>query len=146
MLTRRLWPTLLGLALVAGLALLRLADPLPVATIRDMGFDFEQRLAPRAGGDSPARVVDIDEASLAKLGQWPWPRSTLATLTTRLGELGAASIAFDVLFPEPDRMSANNEVKFAEAPGKTTSVLGFSIARKAPPLALDPKAGFAVSG
>src|SRR3954454_19677760 len=87
---RRLWPTLLGLALVAGLALLRLADPLPVATIRDIGVDFEQRLSPRAGGDSPARVVDIDEASLAKLGQWPWPRSTLAMLAARLSELGAA--------------------------------------------------------
>ena len=45
MLNRRLLPTLLGLLLVVALALLRLADPLPVAAIRDMGFDLEQRLS-----------------------------------------------------------------------------------------------------
>src|SRR4051812_21681670 len=95
MVTRRLLPTLLGLVLVVLLALLRLADPLPVATIRDMGFDLEQRLLPRAGTDGPVRVVDIDEASLAQFGQWPWPRDVLARLTERLSELGAASIGFD---------------------------------------------------
>ncbi|MEO8758406.1 MAG: CHASE2 domain-containing protein, partial [Devosia sp.] len=102
MIGRRLLPTLLGLVLVALLALLRLADPLPVASIRDMGFDFEQRLSPRPATDSPVRVVDIDEASLAKFGQWPWPRAQFATLTDRLAELGAASIGYDVLFPEAD--------------------------------------------
>ena len=62
MLQRRLLPTLLGLALVALLALIRLGDPLPVAAIRDMGFDFYQRVLPRAGADSPVRVIDIDDA------------------------------------------------------------------------------------
>src|SRR4051794_3332448 len=101
---RRLWPTLLGLALVLILSLIRLGDPLPVAAIRDMGFDFYQRLLPRAGADSPVRVLDIDDASLARLGQWPWPRSMVATMTARLTELGAASVGFDVLFFEPDRL------------------------------------------
>ncbi|HZY51206.1 MAG TPA: CHASE2 domain-containing protein, partial [Devosia sp.] len=97
---RRLLPTLLGLVLVALLALLRLGDPLPVSAIRDMGFDFEQRLLPRPAHDSPVRVVDIDEASLSRFGQWPWPRDILAKLTDRLAELGAAAIGYDVLFPE----------------------------------------------
>jgi adenylate cyclase len=51
------------------------------------------------------RVVDIDEASLAEQGQWPWPRTTLAKLSTRLMELGASTVAFDIVFPEPDRLS-----------------------------------------
>ena len=146
MIARRLWPTLWGLLLVAALVLLRLADPLPVSTIRDMGFDLEQRLLPRAATDSPVRVVDIDEASLAAIGQWPWPRSVLATLTTRLGELGAASIGYDVLFPEPDRLGGDNDTQFAAALGATNSALGFSLAKGAPPLTIPPKGGVAISG
>ncbi len=146
MLKRRLLPTLLGLMLVALLGLVRLGDPLPVASIRDMGFDFYQRLLPRAGTDSPVRVIDIDDASLARLGQWPWPRSMFATLTDRLAELGAASIGYDVLFPEPDRLGTQNDTAFAAALGRTKAVLGFSVSAGAPPLALQPKAAIAVSG
>jgi adenylate cyclase len=146
MLKRRLLPTILGLVLVSLLALLRLADPLPVAAIRDMGFDFYQRVLPRAGADSPVRVIDIDDASLARLGQWPWPRSMLATLTERLTELGAASIGFDVLFPEPDRLGAANDAAFAAALGQANTVLGFSVSANAPRLTLKPKASIAISG
>ncbi len=146
MVTRRLLPTLLGLLLVLLLALLRLGDPLPVAAIRDMGFDFYQRLHPRAGDDSPVRVVDVDDASLARLGQWPWPRATLGTLTSRLNELGAAAIGFDMLFPEPDRLGADNDTAFATALGGSNSVLGFSISPKAPPATVIPKASIAISG
>lgn len=143
---RRLLPTLLGLALVGLLALLRLADPLPVATLRDLWFDFEQRLVPRVAHDAPVRVIDIDEPSLAKYGQWPWPRAQLATLTSRLTELGAASIGYDVLFPEPDRLGPDNDTQFAQALSAGNVVLGFSLAPNAPPLGIAPKSGFAVSG
>jgi adenylate cyclase len=146
MLQRRLLPTLLGLALVALLALIRLGDPLPVAAIRDMGFDFYQRVLPRAGADSPVRVIDIDDASLARLGQWPWPRTMLATLTERLTELGAAAIGYDILFPEPDRLGTGNDMAFATALGKSNSVLGFSVSSNAPRMILKPKAGIAISG
>jgi adenylate cyclase len=50
-------------------------------------------------------IVDIDEASLRKLGQWPWPRTLVAEMIERLTKLGAAVIAFDVVFAEPDRLS-----------------------------------------
>ena len=146
MIARRIWPTVWGLLLVAALVLLRLADPLPVSTIRDMGFDLEQRLLPRAATDSPVRVVDIDEASLAAIGQWPWPRSVLATLTTRLSELGAASIGYDVLFPEPDRLGGDNDAQFGAALAGSNSALGFSLAKGAPPLTIPPKGGIAISG
>jgi len=143
---RRLLPTLMGLGLVALLALLRFADPLPVATLRDLWFDFEQRLLPRAADDAPVRVIDIDEPSLAKFGQWPWPRAQLATLTNRLTELGAASVGFDVLFPEPDRLGGDNDAQFAQALSAGNVVLGFSLAPNAPPLGIAPKSGFAISG
>ena len=143
---RRLLPTLLGLALVALLARLRLADPLPVATLRDLWFDFEQRLRPRAVDDAPVRVIDIDEPSLAKYGQWPWPRAQLAILTSRLTELGAASIGYDVLFPEADRLGPDNDAQFAQAMRAGKVVLGFALAPNAPPLGIAPKSGFAISG
>ncbi|HEY4170739.1 MAG TPA: CHASE2 domain-containing protein, partial [Reyranella sp.] len=146
MIARRLWPTLFGLVLVVLLALLRLADPPPIATVRDMGFDLEQRLLPRTETDSPVRVIDIDEASLAKIGQWPWPRDVLATLTSRLGELGAAAIGYDALFPEADRMAPGNDAKFATALATTPSVLGFSVSHDAPPPSVAPKVSVSVSG
>jgi adenylate cyclase len=59
------------------------------------------------------RVVDIDEASLAALGQWPWPRYRMAELSDRLTALGALSVNFDILFAEPDRLSA---ARLAEDP------------------------------
>jgi adenylate cyclase len=95
----------LGLALLAALTVLRAFDPPPLQALREGYFDTLQRLSPRAGADLPVRVVDIDEASLARLGQWPWPRDRLAELTDRLTAQGAAAVVFDVLFPEPDRMS-----------------------------------------
>ena len=146
MLKRRLLPTLLGLLLVVALALLRLGDPAPLSAIRDMGFDAYQHLQPRAGEDSPVRVVDIDDASLARLGQWPWPRATLATLTSRLTELGAASIGYDVLFPEPDRLGPDNDTVFAQALSAGNVALGFSVSPNAPRLTLPPKSGIAISG
>ena len=96
---------LLCLALLVGLAALRIADPAPVEELRDRTFDAFQLLKPRLKTVTPVTIVDIDEKSLAKLGQWPWPRTTLADLIINLTNLGAAAIAFDVVFSEPDRLN-----------------------------------------
>lgn len=104
----------LGFALVLLGCILRVSDPYPVEISRLIYFDFLQRLAPRSyDGDLPVRVVDIDEASLSQLGQWPWPRSKVARLVEKLEDYGAASIAFDMLFAEPDRYSPH---RLAEDP------------------------------
>ncbi|MDZ4198567.1 MAG: CHASE2 domain-containing protein, partial [Kiritimatiellia bacterium] len=50
-------------------------------------------------------LVDIDEESLAAIGQWPWSRVLLAQMTDRLWAAGAAVVVFDMVFPEPDRTS-----------------------------------------
>jgi adenylate cyclase len=95
----------LGFLLILVLAVIRIADPGPLVALREAGFDLMQRIAPRAPPDLPVRVVDIDERSLAEIGQWPWPRDTVADLVDRLAGYGAAVVVFDVLFAEPDRMS-----------------------------------------
>jgi adenylate cyclase len=68
-------------------------------------FDAYQRSQPRPYRSAPVRIVDIDEATLARLGQWPWPRTKVAELVSRLRGLGAAAIASDFIFAEPDRTS-----------------------------------------
>ncbi len=95
------------LALVAVLASLALwlTDPLPLQNLRNQWFDQYQRWSPRTYEPAPVRVVVIDDASLAKLGQWPWPRTRIAELVSRLRDSGAAAVGFDVVFAEPDRTS-----------------------------------------
>jgi adenylate cyclase len=82
------------------------ANPGTLASLRSIVFDTYQRLSPAEPlPGSPIRIVAIDDESLARLGQWPWPRPVLAQLTDRLGEQGAAAIVYDVLFAEADRTS-----------------------------------------
>jgi adenylate cyclase len=93
------------IVLLFALVPLRIIDPGPLQEIRLRTFDLFQVLRPRQQTIRPVVIVDIDEASLKEIGQWPWPRTVLADLVTRLTQLGAAVIGFDIVFPEPDRMS-----------------------------------------
>jgi adenylate cyclase len=93
------------MVLLLALVLMRVADPLPIEELRLRTFDLFQVLHPREQTVRPVVIVDIDEASLKEIGQWPWPRTVMADLITRLRQAGAVSIGFDVIFAEPDRMS-----------------------------------------
>ncbi len=92
------------LIVLAGVLLYRL-DPLPLQILRNDVFDQYQRWDARPYRPGPVRIIDIDDASLAKLGQWPWPRTWVADLILRLRAAGATVVAFDVIFSEPDRTS-----------------------------------------
>ncbi len=159
-----------GIAIVFALCQLRAADPFAVHAVRELGFDQLQRLKPRQPSNSPVRVVDIDEASLAAYGQWPWPRDRLAHLADRLDSLGAAAVVFDIAFAEPDRLSPsrlavaddlktvlgadagalarlrNNDEVFASALARSPAVLGFGITDASGGVAPVLKAGYAVTG
>ena len=50
-------------------------------------------------------IVDVDEKSLARFGQWPWPRYRIAALLEKINRSGASCIALDMLFGETDRTS-----------------------------------------
>ncbi|MBA5779200.1 adenylate/guanylate cyclase domain-containing protein [Stappia sp. F7233] len=163
---------LFGLACIIALAGVRVADPYFVRTMRETAFDQFQRLSPRPFQETPVRIIDVDEASLRKFGQWPWPRSLMAELTLRLGEMGAAAIAFDMLFAEPDRLSpsrlvgdpalaqyldqeqlaklagevTNNDAIFADALSQVPAVLGFAQVSEGQGSLPRVKAGFAYTG
>ena len=101
---KRGWDLVLGATILVGALALRWVDPLPLQQLRNLTFDTYQRLQPRTYDPAaPVSIAAIDEHSLDVFGQWPWSRSTLARIADRLTELGAAAIAFDVLFAEPDR-------------------------------------------
>jgi class 3 adenylate cyclase/CHASE2 domain-containing sensor protein len=90
--------------LIAGVGI-RIFDPPFVESLRVKTFDLYQRLSPRPIGEYPVGIIDIDEKSLADLGQWPWPRTTIAKLLEQAHKMGAAVVGFDVVFAEQDRMS-----------------------------------------
>jgi adenylate cyclase len=103
---RRLLLGAIPFVILVAILALRAWDPLPLRELRWLAFDSYQRLAPRASDPTmPVKIVDLDDESLARLGQWPWPRTRVATLVERLAQAGAAVIAFDMVFAEPDRSS-----------------------------------------
>ena len=91
--------------LLFALVPLRIADPPPIEELRLRTFDLFQVMRPREQTMRPVVIADIDEASLKEIGQWPWPRTVIADLVTRLREYGAVAVGFDIVFAEPDRMS-----------------------------------------
>src|SRR5262249_25631820 len=162
---------LLVTAVLVSAYLLRMIDPTPVARLRLLAFDAYQELQPRKYDPGlPVRIVDIDEPSLARLGQWPWPRSLIADLTKRLMESGAAAVAFDLVFVEPDRVSLSDLIMrlpkdttlealagklveppasvrmLAEAIGAAPVVLGFIASAQASGALPLLHAGFATAG
>lgn len=115
---------LLALAGLLAACVLYLAEPLMLQSLRNSLFDQYQRWQPRpAPAQSVVRVVDIDEASLARLGQWPWPRDLLARLLEQLQQAGAAVVVFDVLFAEPDRSSPSSILDRADLPEEVAAAL-----------------------
>src|SRR5271163_1469445 len=96
------------LPIVAGAYVLMLfvnTSSMPLhANLENLVFDEYQRLRPRPYGfDQPVRIVDIDDESIQKIGQWPWPRRKMATMVDDLTKASVAAVGFEVLFSEKER-------------------------------------------
>ena len=96
-------------------------------------YDGLLRSLPRPATASRVAVVDIDERSVAAVGQWPWSREVVARLVNRLRDMGARVIAFDVVFPETDRFEAadpmrqaNTDAALADALKQGRVVVGYA--------------------
>jgi serine phosphatase RsbU (regulator of sigma subunit)/CHASE2 domain-containing sensor protein len=76
-----------------------------IGAMRLAWLDGYQALSPRERRSAPVVIVAIDEVSLERFGQWPWPRTQLAQLIDRLRAARPAAIGVDILFPEADRLS-----------------------------------------
>ncbi len=98
--------TIVPLLILGAMLFLRMQDPGQVLEdLRLKVFDYYQRFEPRTYEPVPVRIVDLDDESLAQFGQWPWPRTLVADLVANLANAGAAVVAFDIVFSEPDRTS-----------------------------------------
>jgi adenylate cyclase len=102
---RRSFIFILPLAVLFAAVLARVAASEILDRLSPVCFDFYQQVAPREPGEAPIRIVDIDDDSLAKIGQRPWQRTIIAQLIDKLRDAGATVIAFDIDFAEPDRSS-----------------------------------------
>ena len=119
----RRWPVwLAGLVAVALVLLVAQRSEQTAERLNTLVFDSYQQLKPRRWAGAPVLILDIDEASLDKVGQWPWPRDVLGEIVTRLTDLGAAAIVFDIVFAEPDRTSPARVVERMRAQGATVIV------------------------
>lgn len=122
---RNMTVSLLVLALGVGIRVLLPSDPPILRELEARYFDLLQELKPRAYQPLPVRVVDIDDATLEKFGQWPWPRTLLAELIARLNAAQPAAIALDMVLAEPDRTSPKRALpEIAQAPDAVGAWLG----------------------
>jgi len=96
----------IGIIGASGLILLSLWNPGFINNLRLKAYDVLLREQPVP--ETAAKkifIVDVDDRSLAELGQWPWPRSLWAEIIYTIGENKPLAIGFDMVFAEPDRSS-----------------------------------------
>ena len=111
-----------------GLALLHALGFVPTDALHQVdnqAYDVRLRASMPGTFESRVVIVDIDRASLAAVGPWPWPREQLATLVDALFEQqGIAVLGFDIVFPQPDPQ-AGGDALMAEALRDREVVLGY---------------------
>ena len=94
--------TLAGLAALLLMLALKAADPAPMRRFEAMLLDTRFRVRGPIEPQYPIYIAAIDAKSVDELGRWPWRRSVMADLITKLQELGASSIGLDIVFSEPE--------------------------------------------
>jgi adenylate cyclase len=92
----------IGVGITLVCAAIHWFQPQPVVNLDRRVFDLFANWAGRGRPSDRVSIVEIDEASLARYGRWPWPRERIAMLITSLFDHGAATVALDMMFPEPD--------------------------------------------
>ena len=99
----------LAFVTLAALMLWGLKDPFVKETARLKSFDLIQKYdTPTISED--VIIVEIDEKSIERYGQWPWKRTILADVIWRLREAGAGIIVMPILFSEEDRLGGDMDL------------------------------------
>lgn len=91
-----------AIALAAALAIaVQVISPAWVQAFDRLVYDMRWRLAPHENSEKRIVIIDIDEQSLAQVGDWPWPRSVTARLVEQLlDRYRVQLVALDMVFPE----------------------------------------------
>ena len=88
------------------LAVLKIADPTPIQSLRSQTFDALQQLD-EVKQSNEVVIINIGEQSLQQWGQWPWPRQNIAQLVSDLRSKNAGIIGLTIMFPETDRFGGD---------------------------------------
>jgi adenylate cyclase len=99
----RLWTRygIVPLCVACGLAILFFLNPTILRELELKLLDQQFRLRGKRTLSVPVKIVAIDDASLEKVGRWPWPRTTLARLFAKLAEGKPRVVGLDVILAEP---------------------------------------------
>lgn len=106
--------------------------------LRDRFVRWQATTAP----EQRIAVIDIDEASLAAMGPWPWPRSRLAELLENLlGHYGAKGVALDMVLPEPADRGGDTRLDMLSRHGPVVLAQAFDYVARPVPLRVGQLAG-----
>ena len=90
---------------------LKTANPSFVKAISFLSFDLYQKIFPLKKESSEVVIIDIDEKSLKKFGQFPWNRSVFARIIENVNTAEPKAIGFDIFFSEKDKQSPEEIIK-----------------------------------
>jgi len=90
---------------------LKILNPSFIKSISFISFDLYQKAFPLQKQDSEVVIIDIDEESLGKFGQFPWSRSVFANIIDQVKVTEPKAIGFDVFFTEKDKQSPEEIIK-----------------------------------
>ncbi len=116
-------PVLLSFILLVIAVMIKSEQPSFMVQLQNKVFDVYQRQYPREYEPAGVRIIDIDEESLTRLGQWPWSRQVMAELVYRLITHNAGVIAFDIVFAETDRTSPRSIAELWHAQPELSELL-----------------------
>jgi CHASE2 domain-containing sensor protein len=111
---RRRLVLLCGILPVLATAVLAVYRPAFLPRLDDVVYDAVMRSAPTDPPGNHVVIVDIDERSLSTIGQWPWRRDVIGELIARLRDMGASTIALDIIFAEADRFEVPAAQRMAD--------------------------------
>jgi len=115
----RRWILLLGLIVSIAFASGYIFQPIFLRFLDNKWYDTLLKAYPHGEISNLPIIIDIDENTLARFGQWPWPRERIGLLLEKIRSLGALSIGIDMVFPEADRTSLDRSQKDIERDSKT---------------------------
>ncbi len=75
--------------------------------------DIKYKIRGASKSTAPVALIAIDDDSVREVGRWPWSRDLIAQMTEKLVSYKTSSIAFDIIFSEPERENAEADKNFA---------------------------------
>ncbi len=121
---------LCGLLPTLAAAVLSLTRPAALANVEYAVYDRLVRWTPTRQPSGKIVIVDVDEKSLTRIGQWPWRRDVISKLIDSLRDRGAAAVALDIMFPESDRYEGTGrspDAVLSDTLRKGGAILGYGL-------------------